>query len=295
MKSDGLTVGQLAEIQAWMSVDAGTDQKTNPRDLYQTALKKIKTGQSVSGWTPPKDWKSGEYVAAIDIDETLGQQWMRWNNRYRNIFSVIEGVSPDTQRLSNGQFSATSGNSCSHRGAENTLLRLIADPKCRGLVVFSAKRPDSIVHLLYQWLLSDGKRANSVFKGVFDRRHLLLSRNGTPMKDLRIIDPTLQHVVLIDNNPNRCLQPELVMRAPQFEAELYLKGNRPEDGSLAEVAERIVQLSDLAQSQNLMFGEILRGGKAIPQTNVFLYLDDLTHCQAGLALTGYISELPYCS
>src|SRR5207244_3025432 len=43
-----------------------------------------------------------------------------------------------------------------------------------------------------------------------------------PSKDLRIFDPDLKHVVLIDDNPGRVFQPKNLRSEPVFNGDIYL-------------------------------------------------------------------------
>jgi hypothetical protein len=56
--------------------------------------------------------------------------------------------------------------------------------------------------------------------GIFTRNHLVLGpKTLVPSKDLRIFDPELKHVLLVDDNPGRVIQPQLLRAQPKFDAD----------------------------------------------------------------------------
>jgi hypothetical protein len=101
---------------------------------------------------------------------------------------------------------------------------------------------------------------------VFSRSHLTMAGNPLdggvariPSKNLRIVDPSLQHVVIVDDIPSRILpeQQFLLKAQPKFDAKNYLESERERRGGdshlyryynsiLTQTVDEILESSDRA-------------------------------------------------
>jgi hypothetical protein len=87
-------------------------------------------------------------------------------------------------------------------GAARLVERLRRNPLCRGVVAYTTLPRDAAREQARSWPKGD-------FDAVFTRDHLVMGKDSPrASKDLRIIDPTLEHVVLVDGDASRVLQPE---------------------------------------------------------------------------------------
>ena len=76
-------------------------------------------------------------------------------------------------------------------------------PGCQGIILFTAKE-DQASHDLISRLRLNQQPLRPWLKGVFTRNHLVRDQKSVKLsKDLRAIDETLEHIVLVDDNPTR--------------------------------------------------------------------------------------------
>src|SRR5690606_15680467 len=73
-------------------------------------------------------------------------------------------------------------------------------PGCLGVLIYTAKE-DQAAQAIVDRLTLNGKPLRNFLKGVFTRNHLVRDHDHVKLsKDLRIIDESLEHVILIDDN-----------------------------------------------------------------------------------------------
>jgi hypothetical protein len=124
------------------------------------------------------------------------------------------------------------------------------------VVLFSANVDDTTWANLEHWTLDDAPvHEHPHISGVLTNSHLVLQKKsaGTPVvepsKDLRIIDPTLGKVILVDDNPGRVFQFRNLRTFPKFDADAYCTTRdeilrRAFDSALPAV---IAEIEDAAQ------------------------------------------------
>ena len=91
----------------------------------------------------------------------------------------------------------------------------------QGLLIFTAKEDLAAWDIIQRWRKKWPQTFRKL-KGVFTRNYLTFGTHyNQPSKDLRIIDESLTHVFLIDDNESRVVQKNLNYRIPKFSADFY--------------------------------------------------------------------------
>jgi hypothetical protein len=181
-----------AEFQAWERFDRLDCLSAAERDaLFDAALAEVRAGRLESGWDATAA-AAAPLVVAFDLDETL-------------LRKTKDGVARAP-------------------GAEAALRR--ARALGARVALFTARNDVALPQLLDGWTMEEGGRAVPIREwvdGVFSLHHLVVQPRGpagrevlTASKDLRVLEPSLEHVVLIDDNPSRVLQPTLLAWVPQW-------------------------------------------------------------------------------
>lgn len=213
MKEEGLSRFAAIELQNGFKdrLDGGA---TSRQAAYDEALADASAGRFESGWKPVQFTQPGDFVTVLDLDETLVHQW--YTSGATGNFD-LDGLFRDNNgregKRSPGYVKFTPG-------TEQFIRALEANPRSKGVVIFSAKLDAAAMDLLARWRFSDGSLARSHFAGVFTRNHLVVgAKMLVPSKDLRIVDETVQHVVMVDDNPARVAQPQILRAQPKFDAD----------------------------------------------------------------------------
>jgi hypothetical protein len=197
------------------------NQDTLVLQALQTAIDKVKKDKFFESGFVPQKLKGHEFYAVFDMDETLLVHWYRSGEKGSNYYDVknltLDSIlrpalfSPDYVSMTPGW--------------EKALIEISKTPGCQGVLVFTAKE-DKASHNLIDHLKIAGKPFRSFLKGVFSRNHLVRDNKSVKLsKDLRIIDETLEHVILIDDNPTRIFpeQQRNLREFPKYNADLYLE------------------------------------------------------------------------
>lgn len=261
MKEENLSRFEAVEVQNYtrdLIKYSGRDRET----AYRTGLNYVRSKKYESGWQPIETWSVADYVAVLDLDETLLMQW--YASGYEGNFD-LKNLTPD---FANGLRSPPYVKFTP--GAESFIRKLKTDPHCRAVVVFSAKDDLAANEIINRWVLSDGKPARSLISAVFTRHHLVMGPKVTvPSKDLRIIDPELKHVVMVDDNPGRIFQPLVLLAQPKFDADQYNLASKSNDEDSVEIRNHYESALDSAANDIL---ETARAAErmAIPFAQAFL-------------------------
>lgn len=192
-----------------------------------------------SGFKPITELAKGDFVVVFDLDETLLVQWYRSyskGDKYRDLCSGL------TDKDFTGTLESTDCVKFTP-GLNKTFARIKALEGFRGLVLFTAKGHEPAHAILDEWKI-DGKPIRSFVDGVFTRNYL--TRGGKvfkPSKDLRIVDPSLEHVIMVDDNPSRLFQPKNVRVFPKFNGDNYLEAKYEKmDRSSLRYYERLLKV-----------------------------------------------------
>lgn len=215
---------QDPDYQAAEKADQGAAlfQKRDPLVLQalEKAVNKVKKDKFFESGFVPKPLKEHEFYAVFDMDETLLVHWYQSGEKGKAYYDVNGLVLDSILRpplLSPDYVSMTPG----WQKALNDISKI---PGCQGILVFTAKE-DKASHDLIGKLQINGKPLKSFLKGVFSRNHLVRDNKSVKLsKDLRMIDESLKHVVLIDDNPTRVFpeQQKNLRELPKYNADLYL-------------------------------------------------------------------------
>ena len=174
-------LGPFKSITVMPSADAcftDSDRAT----AFSRALTAVRGGRFESGWSLDT-LDRASFVVAFDLDETLFSE-------ERSTGELV--MSP---------------------GWDDALSEI---RQMGGLLVlFTARPDDAIARILADWYISTEGRSQLVSQfvdGVFTNHHLVLQASDAarehvpvvvPSKDLRIIDPSLTKVIIVDDNPSR--------------------------------------------------------------------------------------------
>ncbi len=209
-KTENLTRREAIETQAFYREALTRDPALDRTRTLQNALERVRTGETVSGWKPVVFNHPADFVLVLDLDETLLHQWY---GSGKDGFFDLKGVHRDGTGYE-GVYSGTYVKFTP--GAETFIRAMKKNPHCKSIVVFTGKVAPAARDILARWSVRDA------IDGIFSRDHLVVGdANATASKDLRIFDPKLEHVVLVDDNPGRVLQPKVLRAMPKFDADRY--------------------------------------------------------------------------
>ena len=133
---------------------------------------------------------------------------------------------------------------------EEFLRKMKQNPACRGVVIYTDQPDTAALASIRLW------KSRGWIDGVFTRNHLVMGRRSTgPMKDLRVIDAELKHVIIVDSDLDHIMQPKLMRALPRFEAERYAKAISSGDEVLKRYYESLwgvigEEINEAAKSAN---------------------------------------------
>lgn len=227
---------------------------------YQKAKYQVITlGEVESGFEPVKFSSEQEFVVVFDLDETLLSHWYE-AGQYGPGWYDLKSQPADSFQKS---YKFTGPDYVKFTPHWDTYLKKIkALPGCRGIVFFTAKEDQATWGIIKEWKI-DGQPIQEFVNGIFTRNYLVRNKKVLkPSKDLRIIDPSLKHVVIIDDNPTRLFQPANVRVFPKFNADAYLKAKKQSgdlntiryfENLLGMVYREIREAAQYAQAKNTSF------------------------------------------
>ena len=235
MKELKLSRLEAIELQNQVKDSVLQNPKVSKQTAFVEALQNIRVGQLESTWRPVSFSKPGEFVAVLDMDETLLVQW--YGSGTKGFFDFK--ISPDVvgSTFSYPYVKVTPR-------AEEFLRRLKASPLCKGIVAFSAKADKQALEIYRTWKLSDGESVSTLISHIMTRNHLILQKKVLiPSKDLRLFDEKLEHVVLVDDNPARVFQQHNLKAQPKFDADQYHEALEKKDRPVIEYYEKILEVA----------------------------------------------------
>lgn len=239
-KTESLSFFQATEVQNQMR-DLIESAGLPEAEAYTRALAQVRGGTNESGWSPVDFQSPADFVAVIDLDETLLVQWHATGAEGNFDLSDVpadRSSGPNGEEIRSGTYVKFTPNT------EAFLRGLRANPNCKGIVLFSAKVDDAVHGIVDKWRFADGTPVRSFVNGVFTRNHLVVGTgNLIPSKDMRIFDPELKHVVIIDDNPARIVQSLQTLAQPKFDADRYWKAKNDGDVLVSKYYEDILPLS----------------------------------------------------
>jgi hypothetical protein len=199
-----------------------------PHAWFEEALARALRGESESGLAQSVI-DAAAFVVVMDLDDTLYDQ----------------RVGPEAEKCADLQVPQSGGGTkpiMLAPGWSEAFARIAA--LGGKVVLFSANLDDLTYANLRAWKVGEGTILDQPWlAGVLTNSHLVRQsthegagradrRKGEPVleasKDLRIVDPTLQKVVMVDDNPRRLFQLRHALPFPKFDGDRYCHGT-PEE------------------------------------------------------------------
>lgn len=231
-------------------------------DALKTAIKSVKENKYFESGFKPQPLKEHEFYVAFDLDETLLVQWYEYSKKGQGYYDIKTDTEDNIVRptlLSPKYVSLTPG-------FEKTLKEISKIPGNKGIIFFSAKL-DSATIDIFEKMKIDGKPIKDFVKGLYTRNYLVRDSEPTKLsKDLRIIDESLKHVILIDDNPTRILekQKKNLREIPKYNPDEYLKAKKEtKDKKISDyfekllptITEEIKEAAQYASTNKVSFAE----------------------------------------
>jgi len=237
MKTLNLTRLQAIELQNHFR-DLTTEGMI-PQASFEVALQKVREFKFESKLDPAK-LNSAPFIVVFDMDETLLQQ-------YYSIWEKCEKCCDYKIKFSNGVRCVSMA-----PGWEKIIKTI---KKLNGLVVIYSANTDDVVWMIADTVTIDQQKLKDYVDGVMTNSYLILQgkyewvpRNATgspvviPAKDLRLLDETLQKVIIVDDNPGPIIQ-DFNLRLPKkYQADQYYtdqEAKKAYDRQLLEIAAEI--------------------------------------------------------
>ncbi len=255
MTKHGISRLQAVELQNHLRDQLRSPEPPTQAVAYQEALRRVLTGRYESGLDPVRLEKAS-FIVVFDLDETLYDQ------------GGLGALSPEAFKTCGGVEVPT--DAAPRRVVpvpawDETIRRIRA---LGGEVVIFSANLDEVSLANVGALKLDGAPllGHPQIAGVLTNSHLILQDRteppgspespvkgqpvAEPSKDLRILDESLNKVIIVDDNPTRLFQPHRTCLFPKFEAEIYctLKPEDPFrkawDHSMSAVKEEISESVD---------------------------------------------------
>jgi NLI interacting factor-like phosphatase len=224
------------------------------KKAFNKALSMVRSNQFQSGLDPSKV-ASAPFIVAIDMDETLLQQyytkWQEGSQYYDYKITFPDGSVRGISMAPGWQI----------------LIKTIK--KLGGLVIIYSANADQTVWKIVRTVEIDEQKLYRYVDGVMTNNYLirqgkyewmLSGKTGTPViipsKDLRFFDKTLAKVIIIDDNPKRIIQ-NICLRLPKkYEADLYYSDKLAAflyDKQLPNIAGEIEESFNYARDHDISF------------------------------------------
>jgi hypothetical protein len=251
MARHGLSRALAVELQNHYRDASRSDPNDTPTVWFEVALAKAKNAE----FEDRRDLarlEQAAFVVVFDLDETLHDQYYAAEVGAQCHDLAIEGESAEGPRhvkLTPGWAEAISR----------------IDALGGAVVLFSANKDDLTWENLSQWKLEDTPiHEHPHISGVLTNSHLILQQKSAgkpvvePSKDLRIIDPDLTKVILVDDNPGRAFQFRNLRVIQKFDADVYCTTEdetlrRAFDSALPAVITEIEDAAQAMRARNIGF------------------------------------------
>lgn len=220
-----LTRLQAVELQNHYRDLTRSDEQGDRAQHFNTALARVRAGQFESGLDPVK-LAAAEFIVVFDLDDTLYDQYHADESCHDIAFESEEGEMKYIKLVP---------------GWEDVFAKI---HELGGLIVLFTANEDRVAHEnLAHWMVGhEPILQHGTIDGVLTNSYLVLQhkregkgkdnpRRGQPVvqpsKDLRILDPTLEKVLMVDNNPTRLFQYGNVRVFKRFNAKDYCDASEP--------------------------------------------------------------------
>lgn len=204
----------------------------------KTAIKSVKENKYIESGFKPEPLKEGEFYVVFDLDETLLVQWYEEGEKGEKFYDIKTNVQDNILRpiLRSPTYVSLVP------GFEKALKDISKIPGNKGIIFFSAKL-DTATHPIIDKMRVDGKPIKSFLKGLFTRNHLVREQEPPKLsKDLRIIDESLKHVIIIDDNPTRIIdkQKKNLKEITKYNPDEYLKSKSTGNKNVSDYFEKVL-------------------------------------------------------
>lgn len=267
MAAHALTRAQAAEVQngfrdRCVRARAGDGDPTDVDRLFAEALADARAGRFERLDVARLD--AARFVVAFDLDETLLDQSFR------------PEVADAARACATIRYTADDP---VDRGKDRAVVlapgweRAFAAVRGLGgaIVLYSANLDDRIHAIARRWTWEGVPVAEHPdVAGILANHHLVQVPKAAgvpvaePSKDLRILDPALRRVVLVDDNPTRTFQPASVRLTYKFEADVTCAPGADPAARAAREADldafvaELTEAAEAARSQGLDFADAYR-------------------------------------
>ena len=256
----GFTRLEALELQR-SALDDVKSKSVSFQEALDEAMSDFKRGKpGKSGFLPLENLQKGDFIVAFDLDETMLVQWNKMldeDEKYRDICTGVSDTNFTEDLVSSKCVKFVPG-------WERMFKRLSALSGFRGVVFYSAKDDKATDAIVDSWIY-EGKPVRSFILGSFSRSYLTKGEKVfLASKDLRIIDESLEHVIMIDDNPSRLFQARNVRVFPKYNGDNYLKAKYQTNDQkvlsyyellMDEVFEEIMNSAEYAKGANVGFVE----------------------------------------
>lgn len=269
-KKENLSLRDALEVQNhYLDMVDDAANKKGLEEKFQLALSRVKSGENIyeNVWNGEKIDRAA-FIVVFDLDDTLLSQYYTCGNKgekYRDIKLQDTCLNP-----ANKLGSRSCGNCIKFAPGWKECIEEI---KAHGgaVVFFTAKMDSRSQQILSNWHWDSQTPISAVIDGFLTKNHLtLVPKAGKKpgqlhaMKDLQLIDPSLQRIIIVDDSPGHTYQPVNVRPVQRFLPDSYLaSGSSPEiikmyESTLKEVAAEVVEAAGFAEKNKVAFVEAYR-------------------------------------
>lgn len=258
-EKENLTLREAVEVQNHY-YDLLDDRQNGAaaEEKFRKALDRVKHGEAKyeNIWRTENIAKA-RFIVVFDLDDTLFDQYYEIGHKGPEYWDL----KLDSARYNLIKFTPY-------------WQKAIARVKELGgaVVFFTAKEDRASQMILGKWMFDDDEHISAAVDGFLTKNHLTLvpgqqNRPGRafPMKDLMIVDPSLQRAILVDDSPSKTYQPLNVRFLHKYNPDIHLKDDTcPELKALYEnllkevIAEIEDTLSYMDSHQGVTFVEAYR-------------------------------------
>jgi hypothetical protein len=218
MKQEGISRLQAIEAQNTLRDILNRNPVAEVPDAYAEAIRQVKAGELESGLDEAA-LGGAKFIVAFDMDETLIDQ------RYpADLAQACHSLHYDGNPYEAGDGERWVQLAPGWEATFAAVRELGGE-----IVIFSANVDGRIRGILDQWTWEGQKVLDHPdVAGWLSNSHLIQQAKDEdkkpvlePSKDLRMLDPTLERVILVDDNPTRTFQPSNLRLTRKFDADQW--------------------------------------------------------------------------
>lgn len=296
-KKENLSLRDAVEVQNhYLDMVDDTANGKGLEEKFQSALSRVKSGENVyeNVWKGEKI-AAAAFIVVFDLDDTLFSQYYTTGNKgeeYRDIKLQDTCLNPAYELGSR-----SCGNCIKFAPGWKECIQEI---KAHGgaVIFFTAKRDSRAQQVFSNWYWDPRTPISAVLDGFLTKNHLtLVPKAGKKpgqlhaMKDLQLIDPSLQRIIIVDDSPSHTYQPLNVRPVQRFLPDSYLDAATPPEmkrmyeNTLKEVVAEIIESAGFAKETGGTFVEAYKPYSLVGRYALFNLMDTgLSKTEAALLL-----------